>query len=245
VIQAFSNATGANRVKVVSFSGIDGAGKSTQIEALHAHLLGLGCRIVSRTFWDDVVAFPYVREFISHRAFKGDKGIGSPEKPISRRDKNVQSWYVTAARLIFYLFDALSLRMTLATISERDADVVIFDRYIYDELANLPLQHAVMQLYVRMILRLSPRPDVAYLIDADPEAARIRKPEYPLEFLRRNRDAYIALSQLSGMSVVAPLSIEETKSKIVKLFSAKCMRKQPEESPPMPASQPHAPTSNL
>jgi thymidylate kinase len=235
-----------NRVKVVSFSGIDGAGKSTQIEALHDHLRGLGCRIVSRTFWDDVVAFPAMREFISHRAFKGDKGIGSPEKPISRRDKNVQSWYVTAARLVFYLFDAVSLRLTLATISERDADVVIFDRYIYDELANLPLQHAAMQLYVRMILKLSPTPDVPYLIDADPEAARMRKPEYPLEFLRRNRDAYITLSQLAGMSVVAPLSVEETKAKIVELFSAKCLRTQdrPGESSPMPAGRPHAPTPN-
>ena len=29
-----------------------------------------------------------------------------------------------------------------------------------------------------------PRPDVAYLLDADPEAARARKPEYPVDFMR-------------------------------------------------------------
>lgn len=211
---------------VVTFSGIDGAGKSTQIQALEEHLRRLGFRSTLCTFWDDVVAFPGLREFISHKAFKGDQGIGSPEKPITRRDKNVMSWYATTARLFFYFLDTIRLHLVLYRISRGSgADCIIFDRYIYDELANFPLRSWPVRLYVRVLLRLSPKPDIAYLVDADPEAARLRKPEYPLEFLHQNRDAYVRLSHLIGrMNVVGPLSVEQTTTRVLEIFSEKCLR---------------------
>jgi len=214
----------SDNVKVISFSGIDGAGKSTQIEALQAHLRSLGFRSTLYTFWDNVVVFPRFREHMSLAAFKGDKGIGSPDKPISRRDKNVTSWYVTAARLLLYLLDAYSLRVAVSGSACADADFIIFDRYIYDELANLPITRSAVRLYVNLLLRLVPKPDVAYVVDADPEAAHLRKPEYPLEFVRKNRDSYIALSRLvRGMTVLAPLSVEETTAKIRESIAKKCL----------------------
>lgn len=210
------------KTKVVSFSGIDGAGKSTQIEALTHHLRELGLHSVLYTFWDDVVVFPRFRENMSLKAFKGDKGVGSPDKPINRRDKNVSSWYVIAARLFLYLLDALNLCLTVSKSSYTGADFIIFDRYIYDEIANLPLHRWPARLYVRLLLKLIPKPDVAYLVDADPVAAHTRKPEYPLDFVRKNRDSYLALSRLSGMTVLAPLSVDETTRKIKVLISEKC-----------------------
>src|ERR1700722_17208719 len=171
----------SKRVRVVSFSGIDGAGKSTQIEALQAHLQEMGFRSTLYTFWDKVVVVPGLREHVSFKAFQGDKGVGSPDRPISRRDKNVTSWYITAARLFLYLLDAYSLRVAVSGSSFNGADFIIFDRYIYDELVNLPLNHWPVRLYVTMLLPLIPRPDVAYIVDADPEAAHKRKPEYPVE----------------------------------------------------------------
>jgi thymidylate kinase len=162
---------------------------------------------------------------MSLAAFKGDKGIGSPDKPISRRDKNVTSWYVTAARLFLYLLDAYSLRVAVSGGASAGADFIIFDRYIYDELANLPITRPPVRLYVSLLLRLVPKPDVAYVVDADPEAAHLRKPEYPLQFVRKNRDSYIALSRLiRGMTVLAPLSVEETSTKIRESIAKKCLQ---------------------
>lgn len=205
----------SDNVKVISFSGIDGAGKSTQIEALRAHLCDLGLRSTLYTFWDNVVVFPHLREHLSSKAFKGDQGIGSPDKPISRRDKNVSSWYVTATRLILYLLDAYSLRVAVSGSFDDEVDFIIFDRYIYDELANLPLNRSPVRFYVRLLLRLIPKPDIAFIVDADPEAAHIRKPEYPLDFVRTNRDSYIKLSRIiRSMTVLAPLSVEETTTRI-------------------------------
>lgn len=221
-----------DRPTIVSFSGIDGAGKSTQISALIDHLQKSGLNVRVCTFWDDIVAFSRFREFISIKAFKGEKGVGTPEKPVKRRDKNVTSWYVTVARLFLYALDALSLSLSLAKLSRSGADFIVFDRYIYDELANLPLEQAPIKLFVRGLLHLSPRPDVAYLLDADPEAARLRKPEYPLEFVRKNRNAYLALSEIAGMRVIGSLSAAEAAAQIMNAIRRSCVppdaRLQPE-----------------
>jgi len=211
-------------LKLVSFSGIDGAGKSTQIEALCRSLRGRGFHCSLYTFWDDVVAFPRLRERISLRAFKGDKGIGSPDKPIVRRDKNVTTWYMTIFRLFLYMLDAFSLSVAVSRSAESGADFLIFDRYIYDELANLPMKNLAVRLYLQALLRFIPKPDVALFLDADPEAATIRKPEYPLEFVRRNRDAYHRMSRLVGMTVIPARSIERTTEIIDELVSEKCLR---------------------
>jgi thymidylate kinase len=196
-------------VKIVSFSGIDGAGKTTQITALQTWLDRSGRRTRLLTFWDDIVILSRFREFLSHKAFKGDQGIGSPEKPLVRRDKNVTSWPVIAMRFFLYAGDAFHLAVTVRRLRRGNADVIIFDRYIYDELANLPLNRWLARAFVRLVAALIPKPDVAYVIDADPAAAFARKPEYPLEFVRNNREAYLTLSRLTGaITVIAPSTVD-------------------------------------
>jgi thymidylate kinase len=202
-------------VTIVSFSGIDGAGKSTQISELQLwlHQSGLSTKLV--TFWDDIVVLCRLREYMSHRSFKGDQGIGSPEKPLQRRDKNVTSLPVTASRFFFYFADALSLAIKAHKPKSSQADVVIFDRYIYDELANLPMKSRLVRAFIWLTLKLVPKPDVSYIIDADPAAAIARKPEYPLDFLHRNRQAYLNLSKLAGnITVIQPASIEAMQADI-------------------------------
>jgi thymidylate kinase len=96
-------------------------------------------------------------------------------------------------------------------------ELVIFDRHIYDELANLNLRNPLIRAYARGLMRIAPRPQVSYLLDAEPEAARARKPEYPLEFLRANRQSYLALNQLvGGLTVIAPMPIEAAKQEVLR-----------------------------
>jgi thymidylate kinase len=220
-----------HRPTLLSFSGIDGAGKSTQIEMLTSRLRQMDLRVTLLVFWDDVAVLTRFRGFTSHTVFGGDKGVGAPGQPVNRRDKNVQSWYMSAARALLYFLDALSLRRTVAQARANKTDVIIVDRYLYDELANLRVDRPVTRAYVRLLLRLLPSPDVAYLMDADPAQARERKPEYPLEFLHSNRASYLTLSEMAGMTVIAPGSVNEVSEDIVrKLTKFLTIATQPDAS---------------
>ncbi|MEO6965739.1 MAG: thymidylate kinase [Acidobacteriaceae bacterium] len=204
------------RCKLVSFSGIDGAGKGTQIDALCARLKEAGLRVRVIPFWDEVARLTRMREVTGHTLFKGEKGVGTPDAPINRRDKNVQSWPMSKVRLGLYLIDALSLRAVVKKAMRSGADVVICDRYAYDELANLSLNAASTRAYARMILRIAPKPDISYLLDADPVKARARKPEYPLDFLHINRASYLALCNLAGMTLIPPMPIQDAEREVLK-----------------------------
>lgn len=227
------------RPVVVSFSGIDGAGKSTQIQALCQILSAKEGRWKLYRFWDDVVAFAALREKCSLGLFRGDRGIGSPERPIERRDKNVASWPVLLLRLFLYTADALCLRAMLKE-SIEGTDFVIFDRYIYDEWANLPLRYWAIRFYIRAVTNLVPPADVAILLDADPFLANQRKPEYPLEFVQRNREAYLSLAPLASMTVIPPSSVSEATDSIVKAITALLHEKAPSSVPRIHLEAPDA-----
>ncbi len=206
----------ADRALCVSFSGVDGAGKSTQIEALREAAEQAGLRVHQIRFWDDIACLTSLRETSGHTIFKGDKGIGSPDRPIHRRDKNVRSWPMACVRLLLYSLDAMATRAAVARARRSGADLAIFDRYIYDELANLTLANPLMRAFARLVMMVVPRPAVSYILDADPAQARARKPEYPLEFIYVNRQAYFDLSRLlGGMTIVAPAPIEEVKREVL------------------------------
>ena len=84
---------------LVSFSGIDGAGKSTQIENLVAALKEARLRVRLVAFWDDVATMRRLRESLGHAFFRGEIGVGAPDKPVNRRDKNIQNPLTIAMRM--------------------------------------------------------------------------------------------------------------------------------------------------
>ena len=200
---------------IVSFSGIDGSGKSTQIESLCKRLEEAGLHVRLITFWDDVATLKRLREGAGHKIFRGDEGVGTIEKPINRRDKNIRTPLMTVVRLLLYLLDAVSLRRITKDALKFQADVVIFDRYLYDELANLNLQNGAFRRYARWTMKLVPTPNVSFVLDGDPIEARARKPEYPLEFLEFNRVSFLTLGKIfSGITVIPPMPIDDASAEI-------------------------------
>jgi hypothetical protein len=65
-------------------------------------------------------------------------------------------------------------------------------------------------------MKLVPVPDASFLLDAEPMEAHARKPEYPLEFTRLNRQAYLLLSGLvGGMTTIHPMSMEDVEEVVL------------------------------
>lgn len=224
--------TGTYRPALITVSGIDGAGKSTQIEGLRARLEQEGLRVRILTFWDDVAVLKDLRERSTHALFGSEQGVGVPGKPVNRRDKNVRSASMTVVRFLLYFVDALALRACAARMYSVDADVIIFDRYLFDEVANLNLNRRVICSYVKLLLRMVPRPNVAYFLDVDPAKARARKPEYPLEFLSQNRMSYLALSEIAGGITVVPAGTMAEVQRVVVQAALRLLDDHPKHTAP-------------
>ncbi len=207
------------RPLLVSFSGVDGAGKSTQIANLRSLAEYMGLRVCVRAFWDDVVVLKRHREGFVRKVFKSEAGVGEPGRAVARRDKNVRGWHMDLVRHALYAMDAIHLPFVVERAQSADVDVVIMDRYIYDELANLALENRLTLAYLRALLAIVPVPDLAIFLDADPVAARERKPEYPVEFLQSCRAAYLHLAQiLDHVTVIPPLQLAAAKNAVEQAF---------------------------
>ncbi|HZR57530.1 MAG TPA: thymidylate kinase [Terriglobales bacterium] len=208
---------------LISFSGIDGAGKSTQIAKLLTFLSDGGFSVKQLAFWDNVVAFPALRAGFSHKFLHSDGAIGTPEKPAHRNDKNTQKWYLTIARSALFLTDAINLRRVFRKVRKQRVDVIVFDRFIYDQLATLPLHRSWARAYATLLLKIAPKPDVAYLLDAIPEEALARKPEYPLDFLHKYRNTYLVLGKIAGLTLIDPMSAEDVHAAIISKLRLKSL----------------------
>jgi thymidylate kinase len=201
---------------LISFSGVDGSGKSTQIESLRSALHAAGLKTVLLAFWDNVVVGVKYREGFVHKVYKSERGIGAPGKPVNRRDKNMRGWHLTLVRHFLYFLDAMNLCRVVAR-AKRQTDVLILDRYIYDELSNLNLGNPLSRAFIRFVHGVVPRPDIAYLLDADPVAAFLRKPEYPVNFMKKCRRAYFELAGiLRTMTIIPPLALPAAKLAVLK-----------------------------
>jgi thymidylate kinase len=197
----------AKRPFLISFSGIDGAGKTTQIEYLMSRLQKQGLRVVLLSFWDHVAVWSNMRAGVGARTV--DSRLAAEHSFAPRNNKHVRKWYLTAARSGMYMLDVARLHRLLASEPIRNSDVVIFDRYIYDQIANIYSPSLAFRSYARLLSKQTPAPDLAFILDASPAAAFARKPEYPLEFVYQNRRTFLRLRELVPQLIVISEGGEE------------------------------------
>jgi thymidylate kinase len=206
----------ASRPFLITFSGIDGAGKTTQIEYLASSLQEQGLRVQRLSFWDDVAVWSNMRSGVGQRTAK-TSGAGETAEPSfsPRNNKHIRKWYLTGARLGFYMLDAMRLRWLLTTPRATRFDVIIFDRYIYDQIANFYSRSFAARFYSKMLLSQTPTPDLAFIIDASPSAAFARKAEYPLDFVVKNRQTFLDLGEIvPQLIIISPAAAEEVRREI-------------------------------
>jgi thymidylate kinase len=204
--------------RIVTFSGIDGAGKTTQIECISAHLIQQGYRVARVSFWDDIAFMSKLRASVSLAVLQKKQ---TPARHLAlRNDKNVRTWYLMLVRAVFYLLDALRLRRVVSQLRTGNHDFVIFDRYLYDQLAQIHSRRWLARAYIRLLVGVAPKPEFAFILDALPDEAFSRKPEYPLDFMYSYRHAFLGLSEfIPPLIVIGPSSVENVRQVILQCLA--------------------------
>jgi len=190
---------------VVSFSGIDGSGKTAHARAL-AEAFSL-CELQARYFWCRGGSTGLLALASRARALlRGNRRASNPDAVLRRRRELSHpllrwgwTWGVALDQVLSYLV-GVHLRA-------RTGKIVVCDRYIYDAavevLASLPKEDRVTRAAIAFMLRVVPRPDLGYLLDLEPSDARARKPEEPWHSeLDAERRLYLELADRFGLRVV-------------------------------------------
>jgi len=168
---------------LITFSGLDGAGKSTLVRWLQQTLEGQNRRVVVFHMNDHVGVYAYLR------LLRNQLGGAPPRNGAGalHRVRNALLWGKLLRRMIYPLDLLLFLayRLYHEFIRRR---VVIMDRYFYDTLVDVADGRHWGVL--RLLQRLTPTPDVAVLLDVGPEESFARKRDYPVDYLRDRWLAY-------------------------------------------------------
>jgi len=198
---------------LITFSGLDGAGKSTLIEWLCRELRQRDRPVTVLHMPDSVGVYAglrIVRDGL-RRLAHGPSG-GAPNRPpwmgqqrapgfrgFPGRIRDAVIWSKVVRRVIYPLdlLIFLAIRFVVETVRRR---VLVTDRYFYDTLVDIADDGR--WFWVRFLERLTPLPDVPVFLDVSPEEAYARKSEYSISYLTRRSVAYRAVAPLVPSAVV-------------------------------------------
>ncbi len=191
---------------MIALSGLDGVGKSTQAQALGASLTKLGYEAV--VVWAPIGNSRSLRRL----AATTKRALARlPVGPLAQADResadrpllsqtadgrlvggrgrrfaaSIWSTVTTLANAVSYLRSAVGARVS--------GRIVIYDRYVLDSIVNLRFLYAPeahLPVQEAMIRYLAPKPRCAFLLDASPETAHARKPDWTLAQTRLRAQLY-------------------------------------------------------
>lgn len=154
-------------MKIISFSGVDGSGKSTQSKRV-AHLL---------REQDLDVAYTHANRKLLRKDTKGTDG--------KQYVKKYWPYWVVVGIGIKDL-----LKIWMFAWQNRKREVLVSDRYVDDIVAKLRFYHAPVLWLERVLLLLTPTPVARIWIDVDSETSFVRDNEYPRSYHEEKHACY-------------------------------------------------------
>jgi thymidylate kinase len=208
------------RGAIIAFSGLDGVGKSTQTQALATSLGALGYE--AEVVWTPIGQTASLRRFarivklalsrLPVGPLAGARGAAADAHILSRAEPGARAFgpsrmfashvWSTATTLA----NGIAFRRA-ARGARRGGRIAIYDRYVLDTVVELRFCYAPegrLRIQELLVRALAPAPARAYFLDAAPEVAHRRKPDWSLDQTRlraalyRREHAALGVTRIDG-----------------------------------------------
>jgi len=212
---------------LITFSGLDGAGKSTLIEFVSLMMARQHRTVAILRLNDQVGLYACLRAIRDWLQGQRTSELppGTPDPRSRHKDhghgvrgamsrlRGAVLWNDTLRRLI-YPIDLVIFLAYRAYLERIRGRVLIMDRYFYDTLVDV--SSGQPRLWLRLLERVTPLPTVPVFLDVTPEESHRRKGEFSVAYLRRRYEAYQRVfARVPGAVRIANHDLEQTKAALV------------------------------
>jgi len=198
---------------IITFSGLDGSGKTTLIRCLEKYFDSNKISYNSSSIYGQLSIYAMIRNLRSLSS-KDNERANTEKKDNSTTYKFFRS---RNAKKFFLLIDIIILSFVKLYYSF-SKKILIIDRYFFDFLMEVTDD---IRLYQRFVCFLFPTPSLSFFIETDPILAFNRKGEYDIEILTNRRKIYNKIFKYRSIDYIINnndnTNAEEELIKIIKL----------------------------
>jgi|GEM_PF-1892917 len=223
---------------LISFSGIDGSGKTQLIVLLRRFLRRQGipyiCIHSVRDSFANRIAkkIPSFKNLIKPKTVLNNENFFGSAPPTGAASPKKISFLSFVIRLFFLILDALYLRIRLLYFA-KNYKVIIFDRYSFDRLVQIAyLKRKKGLSFPAWYIKIFPKPNMPLYLHITPEQSLERKAEIAsegqnIEYLKTKHELFEQGKLLWKLIVIdnSVLSISEAKKKMIAIFKKRYYKK--------------------